>query len=128
VRIGIETRPEPNSLNVPLKVQYRTDEAASRCVFVPGVDIWEAVGVESCDPDSMWEWSPIIDLHESIPLGTTYWIQLHGFGSFEPSIWSPHIRCLRVVAFPVTSVVDETWTRVKQLYGGDTPMPGRLTR
>ena len=120
VRIGLEARPPgQGDIELPLHVGYRTGASASQCFWSPATHIWNLVGVTTCDQDSMWVWSPLIDLHRLIPIGTEYWIQLEGFGGYDPwlrRVSSPFIRCLRVEAFPINSIEKTTWTLVRQLY------------
>ena len=43
----------------------------------PGSVIWQTMGSEgSCNPDSIWVTSPLLDLPRYVPLGQEYWLQI----------------------------------------------------
>jgi hypothetical protein len=116
VKIGIEARPPggPGEIR-PLRVQLRTEVGIPpNCTWESGIDLWELDGVEACDPDSMWVWSPLINLDDIIPVGTIYWIQLVAFVEGF-LVESPYVRCFSVDAFPTTAE-STTWAVVKRLY------------
>ena len=121
VKIGVEARPfrPGGEREVPLRVQLRTTGVGNppNCTWESGMDLWELRGVETCDRDSMWVWSPAINLHDILPIGATYWIQLEAVvdGDFE----SPFVRCFAVDALP-TTVESTTWAVVKRLYGASS--------
>jgi hypothetical protein len=106
----------------PLFVEVRRDNRAPLCSFMggfPGNLVWQTKGVaQSCDPDSMWVVSPILDLPSIVGLGNQYWLQIEGFTSYDPGGWptasSPYVACIRLRV--ATSVATATWSRVKALY------------
>jgi hypothetical protein len=107
---------------LPLFAQIREPVGASLCSRpFPGTLIWQTYGRDTCDPDSMWSTSPVIDISGFLPLGETYYFQLEGFLSIPPDTsstglkWSPAVRCVRVRSFPV-SVLASSWGHVKSLF------------
>jgi hypothetical protein len=108
---------------LPLIVEARTDPLARECQFpghsAPGQYLWQTFSRISCDPDSLWEESPLIDLPSFVPLGSTYWLQIQGFMTVtrdgDLTATSPFFSCIRLRAFP-TMVTAASWGAVKSLY------------
>ncbi len=124
IQIAIQARPlGPPVETLPLYVEIRGGEATPTCEQMPGKLVWQTYGTSSCDADSMWVVSPVIDLlGMNAPLNGTYWIQLVGFERLGPnppnpegSAASPFRGCLRVTSL-LTGVREVSWGSMKTLY------------
>ena len=123
IQVSVEAMPIGGPVeNLPLFGEIRLPLGQSVCSRpFPGSLIWQTYGRDTCDPDSTWSTSPIIDISGFIPLGETYYFQLEGFATIGPDssladwAWSPAVRCVRVRSFPV-SVLASSWGHVKSLF------------
>jgi len=106
---------------LPLFVEIRQDPSTTNCnASVAGSLVWQAPGGGfSCDRDSLWVTSPLIDLPRFVDIGNQYFVQIEGFRTWDannlPLAASPYIICGRIRVVP-TPVVASTWGRVKVLY------------
>lgn len=109
------------SATLPLTLEVRRDAGTANCrLSRSGEYIWQTSETEmSCDPDSLWIRSPLIDLPGIIGLGAEYWLQLQGSAVIDQEggfrAVSPYLSCVRLRAFP-TLVTASSWAKVKNLY------------
>lgn len=123
IQVSIEAFPLGGQIEtLPLFAEIRVPLGESVCSRpFPGSLIWRTYGRATCDPDSSWVTSPVMDISSFIPLGETYYFQLEGFitigsdSTFEGWAWSPAVRCVQLRSFP-TSVLASSWGHVKSLF------------
>lgn len=119
IQVSVQARPfEGDIITLPLFIELRMDLGPlDDCRSISGNLVWETRGSSNCD--STWVTSPPIDLTHLLGDGTTYWVQLEGFATWDSqlriSAASPGTACVRVTSVG-TSVVATTWSHVRKLY------------
>jgi hypothetical protein len=114
IEVSVQARPSHGEV-LPLFVGLRFDPGAGQCRSFSAGPTWQTYGTSSCDPGSLWITFPRAEL-TSVPLDTTYWVQVEGFLTVQPvRASSPYWRCIRVRAYP-DALVAKTWGHVKALY------------
>jgi hypothetical protein len=123
IQVSVQAVPFGGQIEtLPLFIEARVPLGESVCSrSFPGSLIWQTYGRASCDPDSLWSRSPLIDISPLTPLGELYYLQIEGFLTVGPdstlSGWasSPALACVEVKSFP-SATLPGSWTLVKSLF------------
>jgi hypothetical protein len=119
IEISLQLYQDDHPDNLPLFIGVRTDASAATCREREANHLWQTLGDWSCHPDSLWFTSPVIDLPHLIGVGTQYYLQIEGFGTWNSemiTILSPYLACGRIRAVSTSPVMAARWGAVKSLF------------